>query len=284
MNSPETRDILLKRIRDKRDRIKLFLSNLEPTGIRLTNFNIICGAIATVLTATPAISGKELFNALSITDPNSSIWRIWVGVAALFSLLSTIAANLYKSHDIASRLGKAQACYAKLEGLETLLDLNQIDINKAAIDYAQIISEVPFISDTRVRFFNRRTSIDLVRGEINEPRPNQVVEKTINCSGWVEGIGPGCHLWLAVEDRGYIWPKEKEIIVGTNGYWKDIIFEEGTKEVFSLSLFVANNTANKRIRAWLDAGDATGDYKELQRLPDTRRIASIDGLKRKNVS
>jgi hypothetical protein len=284
MNDSETRDSLLKRIRDKRDTIKLFLRNLEPTGNRLTNFNIICGAIATVLTATPAIFGKELSNALGITDPNSSAWRIWVGFAALFSLLSTIAANLYKSREIASRLGKAQAGYVKLEGLETVLDLNLIDINKAAIDYAQIISEIPFISDTSTTFFKRRTSLDMVRGEINEPKPDQVVERTINCSGWVEGIGPGCHLWLAVEDRGFIWPKEREIIVENNGSWKDIIFEEGTTASFSLSLFVANNTANKRIRAWLDAGDTTGNYAELPRLPGTRRLASIDGLNRKNAS
>lgn len=282
MSSSETSESLLKRIRDRRRSIKWFIGNLEPTGTRLTNFNIMCGAIATALTATPAIGGKTLTDALGITDPNSPTWRILFAIAALFSLLSTVAANLYKSYDMASRLGKAQACNAKLEGLETLLQLNQIALKEAATQYTQYIAEVPFITGSR--FLNLPSALDWVKGEINEPKPNQVVESTISCSGWVEGLSPGCHLWLAVEVDGYIWLKEREFFAEDDGSWKDTIYEEGTLATFSLSLFVANIQANKRFRAWLDKGDATGNYDKIRRVPGTRRIAKIDGLRRANVS
>ena len=282
MISSETHENLLKRIREKRRSIKWFIDNLEPTGTRLTNFNIICGAIATALTATPAIGGKPLMDAFGITDPNSITWRILFATAALFSLLSTIAANLYKSNDIASRVGKAQVCDAKLEGLEMQLELDQIALKEAASQYAQCIAEIPFISGKSL--FKQSSAIDWVKGEIIEPKPNQVIESTINCSGWVEGMSPGCHLWLAVEADGYIWPKEREFFAEDDGSWEDTIFEQGTTATFALSLFVANNQANKKIRAWLDQGDAKGYYQQMKRVAGTRRLAKIDGLRRTNVS
>jgi hypothetical protein len=281
MPATETAESLLKRIRDRRRKIKWYIDNIEPTGVRLTNFNIVCGAIATALTATPAIGGKPLMDVLGLTDPESLSWRVVFALAALFSLLSTIAANLYKSHDIASRLSKAQVCDVKLEGLETLLELNQIAIKEAATQYAQYIAEIPFISQRQ--FLKSSSALEWVKGEINEPKRSQVVERTISCSGWVEGVDPECHLWLAVEANGYIWPKEREFFADDDGSWKVTIYEEGATAAFSLSLFVANKQAHKKIRAWLDKGDATGNYVKMRRVPGTRRIASVDGLRRENV-
>jgi hypothetical protein len=280
MNNLDTRESLLKRIKDRRRSIRFYLSRLEPTGLRLTNFNIICGAIATVLTVTPAIGGKTVIEIFGSSDPNSLAWRIPFAMAALFSLLSTIAANLYKSQDIASRLSKAQACDAKLEGLEAFLELNQIDLKDAATQYTQHISEISFVSDDRRNLLRWRSSLDQVKGEILDPKSDQVVEKTIQCFGWVEGLGPGCHLWLAVESGGFFWPKERELHPEKDGSWRDRIYEEGTTESFSVSLFVANDKANKQIRAWLDHGDETGNYQEMRRVPGTRRVARVDGLRR----
>jgi len=282
MTIPEPRKNLIKRIKDRRQSIKWYIDSLEPTGNRLTNFNIICGAIVTALTATSALGGKPLMDALGITDPNSLTWRILFAIAALFSLMSTIAANLYKTHDIASRLSKAQVCAAKLEGLETSLELDQITLKDAATQYAQYIAEVPFITGSKFRMFP--SAIDWVKGGINEPKPNQVVDSTIFCSGWVEDLDPDCHLWLAVEAGGHIWPKEREFLAEADGSWKNTVYEEGTRKTFALSLFVANKQANRKFRAWLDAGDKSGRYKEMQRVPGTRRLAKIDGLHRGSVS
>lgn len=282
MSSSEPRNIILNKIKIKRDSIKCFIANLEPFGSRLTNFNIICGAIATALMATPAIGGKPLMDAFSILDPNSLTWRILFAIAALFSLLSTIAASLYKSNEIASHLGKAQVCDAKLEGLEMLIKVDQITLKDAVSQYNQYITEITFIIGSR--FVKLPSAIDLVKGEINEPKPNQDVENTISCSGRVEGMDSECHLWLAVEADGYIWPKEREIFAEDDGSWKVPVYEQGKTATFSLSLFVADSQANKRIRAWVDEGDATGNYIKMRRLPGTRRIDSINGLRRVNVS
>jgi hypothetical protein len=67
MNILNTRDGLLKRIHDKRRNIKSYVKDIEPVGIRLTNLNIICGAIATVFTATPALGGETLLGVPGIS-------------------------------------------------------------------------------------------------------------------------------------------------------------------------------------------------------------------------
>jgi hypothetical protein len=281
MNSPNTTEGLLKRIKNKRREIKSFLS----LGTRLTYLNIICGSIATVLTAVPAIGGKTVLETLlGDSDPDSLAWRIPFASAALFSLLATIAANLYKTQDIASRTGKAEACDAKLEGLQTSLELNQTTVKNATNKYKQYISEIPFVSRKRGSLLRKSSSIDTVNGEIFEPQRNQVVEKTFPCSVWVENLGAACHLWLAVEINGQIWPKERELHLDEDGTWRGIVREEGGPEVFSLCLFAAGDKANQQIEAWRDRGIDTGDYQAFRRLPDTRLIASIDGLHRQTTA
>lgn len=281
MNGTHTSEELLKRIKAKRRSIQSFVSSLKPRATRLTNFNIICGSIATVLTATPAIGGKTVIEALGSSDPDTLAWRIPFALAALFSMLSTIAANLYKAQDITSRLGKAEACDARLEGLETFLELNQITVKDAATKYTQYISEIPFVSKESAALWRKYSSLDKVKGEILEPQPNQVVEKTFPCAVKVEDLDAACHLWLVVEIAGKMWPKERELRLEEDGTWRGIIREEGRTKTFSLSLFAASDRANQAIRAWLDRGDATGNYDAFSRLPGTRRIASVDGLHRK---
>jgi hypothetical protein len=283
MDDISTQYGLQKRIRDKRRNIKSYIENMEPIGIRLTNLNIICGAIATVFTATPAIGGSAVLDIFSGPNSETNTARILFASAALFSLLSTIAANLYKSREIASRLSRAQASDAKLEGLETLLELKQIELPHAANLYTQYIYEIPFITEDSYNFLRKSAPIDLVKGYISEPKPNERVEKTIISSGRVEGMSKGCHLWLAVEANGFIWPKEREIFVEQDGSWKEYISEEGSSETFSLSLYVANNAANKHIRSWMDRGDETGNYPELRRVRGTRRLSRVDGLYRNDI-
>ena len=283
MSKSETPQSLLKRIKDRRRSIRSFVKNLEPKGILLTNVNIICSAIATLLTAAPAIGGKTLMDAVGASSPDSISWRILFALAALLSLVSAIAANLYKSHDMASNLNKARACDAKLEGLETLLELNKITLDDAATQYTQFLPDISFISDSSM-MLSDHSVLDWVKGEISQPHSSQVVHDVIKCSGWVEGAGSNLHLWLAVEIKGCIWPKEGEIFVDDDGSWSKTIHEEGATDSFSLSLFVANKKANKRIRAWLDKCDETGNYSELRRLPGLRRVARVDDLHRKQAS
>lgn len=283
MSKPETHEGLLKRINDRRRSIQLFVNNVEPKGVMLTNVNIVCSAIATFLTAAPAIGGKSLMDAIGASSPNSILWRIFFGAAALLSLMSVIAANLYKSHDMASHLRKARACDAKLEGLETLLEVRKIELNDAVTEYIQLLPDIDFISDNKWAQKDQSV-LDWVQGEISKPHSGQCVEDVISCSGWAEGTGSALHLWLAVEIKGKIWPKEGEIFLDNSGGWRKPIHEEGAPGSFSLSLFVANKKANSRIRAWLDNCDQCGDYTELRRFPGLRRVARVDGLRRNKAS
>ena len=65
--------------------------------------------------------------------------------AAICSVSATITTNMSKSDETASKILKAQTCDAKLEGLETLIELEQIDAAKASALYTQYLPEVSFI-------------------------------------------------------------------------------------------------------------------------------------------
>lgn len=281
MSTAETPKSLLKRIKDRRRSIHSFIKHVEPKGVLLTNVNIICSAVATVLTAGSAIGGEKLITQM-LEPSDAAKWKIVFAVPVLFSLASLIAANLYKSHDMAANLSKARTCDAKLEGLETLLELNKITLDDAATQYTQFLPDISFIGDSSM-ILRERSMLDWVKGDITRPQPSDMVPDVIVCSGWAEGLGSNLHLWLAVEIKGCIWPKEGEVSVDNDGSWNKTIHEEGVTDSFSLSLFVANKNANRRIRAWLDKCDETGHYSEFRRLPGLRRIARVDDLHRKKA-
>lgn len=268
-------ETLLQKIRDKRRRIAAFVSDLEPQGVRLTNLGIICGSVATALTAMPAIGGKTLTDALGGAGPEAPSWRILCGAASLFSLIAAVATNLYKSHDIASRLSKSQACDAKLDGLQTLVELGQMPTEEAARKYEVCLPEIAFIP-SEDKPIGRRPSLEAVSGGITDPRPAEVVNRKFSCSGWGKGFVPGLNLWLAVEINGRIWPKESLILIENDGSWRKIIFEEGASGDFSLSLFAADAKGNKHIQAWLDRCNQFGTYPELRRTPGMIRLDMVN--------
>jgi hypothetical protein len=282
MSEPETFDGLLRRLHDKRRRIAAFVNKYEPRGARLTNLGIICGAIATALTAAPAIGGLRLTEALGSTGPNSPSWRVLCIAATLFSLVATIATNLFKSHDIASRLARAQACDAKLEGLEILAELKQVSLKEATARYEKCLPDVSFISpeEKPKRWFQRTRRLDGVEGNIEQPNPNQVVGDTFLCSGHSSGLESGLYLWLVVEIDGRLWPKEGEISVRDDGSWSKTIFEEGAADEFSLSLWAVNARGDGHVRDWFKECDRTGNYRELRRASGMQRLAKVSGLRR----
>ncbi|TQV86420.1 hypothetical protein [Aliikangiella coralliicola] len=137
---------LLKRINDKRSEIEQYLSRTRPRNRRLVNTAIICSAVAAALTAGPAFGGKTftawLTGTLGLTSP---VWQLMCIGAAVCSLGATITTNMSKSDETASKILRAQTCDAKLEGLETLIEMEQIDAAKASSLYTQYLPEVSFI-------------------------------------------------------------------------------------------------------------------------------------------
>ena len=126
--------------------------------------------------------------------------------------------------------------------------------------------------------FVRNRSYDKVTGSINNPQPNETVQRTFNCSGVVTGTQRGLKFWLVVEVGDLMWPKENKVVPNDDNTWNAIVFEDGATETFALALFVADSKANRNIEEWLEAGRSTGNYSELKGIPGARRIARVGGL------
>jgi hypothetical protein len=281
-NNKEEKDKLLKIVRDKRRRITVYLQELEPRGSRLTNSSIVFGGIATLLTATQLAFGKGPANFLKTIYPAAgiSVWQLLAVAATICSASAAIAGAIYKQQEIASRLAKAQSCAAKLEALETSLDLDLINLKEANTRYAQYIAEIPFVGATGTVVRGKVSKLDLVKGEITSPVASESVARTFRCTGWVRDVESSVHLWLAVEANGLIWPKEGQILPDESGSWTATVWEHGATDLFSLSLRAADRRGHRNIVAWLESGkNSGGKYTEIASLPGTRRVASVDGLR-----
>jgi hypothetical protein len=121
-------------------------------------------------------------------------------------------------------------------------------------------------------------SLDKVKGGINRPAKNDTVPKVIDADGWVRDIEKYQHLWLVIEVGNHKWPKAGELQADKNGAWQRTVFEDGTGDTFSLSLFVANEDGQKKIEEWLDIGALIGYHPFELDIPGTRRLARVDGL------
>lgn len=278
----EDKDKLLKTIRDKRRRIALYLQEVEPRGSRLTNRSIVFGGIATLLTAAQLAFGRGSINVLQSISPvgGISVWQLLAVAATICSAIAAIAGAIYKQQEIASRLAKTQSCAVKLEGLETSLDLDLINIKEANTRYTQHIAEIPWISaEGTGTKSGGKYSVDSVIAEITSPVASQSVPRAFRAAGSASKVGVNVHLWLAVEANGLIWPKEGQIIPDDSDSWTATVFEDGASDLFSLSLLAADRRGHKNIEAWLDSGKRSGMYTELRSLRGTRRVSRVDGLR-----
>jgi hypothetical protein len=141
---PET--ALLDKIRAKRAEIDTFLRTMEPRSERLTNITIVCGAISAALTAAPALGGRSLTDWLTeIFGLTLPVWQLLCFGAMICSIAVTISTNLSRSQEITSKIMKAQACDAKLEGLETLIEVGRVDVDSASNQFVNALTHITFI-------------------------------------------------------------------------------------------------------------------------------------------
>lgn len=140
------KETLLQKVADKRSEIEAFLSKTEPRNVRLVNTAIVASAIAAAFTAGPAFGGETLTawltKTLGLTSP---VWQLLCLVATACSVVAAIATNLSKSYAIAAKLASARQTDAKLEGLETLIETDQISMKQASSLYAQYLEDVAFL-------------------------------------------------------------------------------------------------------------------------------------------
>lgn len=144
--NPNESSTLLSKIRAKRKDLSGYLSTMEPRNSRLINYSIVAGALAAGLTAGPGIGGDGFIGATKgLISFGVPVWQVLCLVATMLSLIAVISNGMLKSHDLTSKIGQARMCDAKLEGLETMLELEQIEVKQAAQRYSQYLTEIPHI-------------------------------------------------------------------------------------------------------------------------------------------
>ncbi|HYP44141.1 MAG TPA: hypothetical protein VEQ66_02965 [Propionibacteriaceae bacterium] len=147
---------LLDLIENRRRSVKAYLKKARPRADRLLLVSIISSALAAALTAGPALGGPELNHSLAVTlgaGKDSSIWRVLCLLAMVVSVIAAISANLSRAKGGEARIINAETCLAELEGLQTMIEFQQVPVPEAVKLYQQYVAKVPYIdsdlSETR---------------------------------------------------------------------------------------------------------------------------------------
>lgn len=156
MDGPETvvstdaeqRQKLLERIRGKRAQVAAWLRQNERRTSRISNATIIASSLAAALMVGPGLGGEKfttrMAQLLSVAD-DSLVWRALCLAALLISVGIAILNRLNGSPDTAMRLATARLCLARLEGLETAVEVGTVNVSDGLKQYQQYVNDVPFI-------------------------------------------------------------------------------------------------------------------------------------------
>ncbi|SRR6056297_966110 len=139
-------DTLLEKIRTKRREVADYLKTNEPRQSRYITISIVAGACAAALTAGPGVGGTGFIeSAKGVVSFGIPVWQVLCLLATFLSMAAVITNGLLKSRDLTSKIAQVQGCDAKLEGLEIMLDLKQIDLKRATSLYTQYLTEISHI-------------------------------------------------------------------------------------------------------------------------------------------
>lgn len=129
------------------------------------------------------------------------------------------------------------------------------------------------------------------KGKIFSPANNSVLlSETILCSGSLDKIPEGYHIWLFVErdtltndgEVSRYWPKEPEL--PKDSLWSSLLIENYVpqkeySDFFSISLYMLNEEGHKKVQAWLKHSAVTGDYIPFRSVPYFRKpLDRVDNL------
>jgi hypothetical protein len=135
-------DQLLQLLRGKRSQVEAFLATMQPRKNRLLNIVIYAGSLSAVLTAAPAVGGTSLTGWLtSLLGLSSPSWQLLCATASVCSIMTTIATQQLKSHNIEQNISAAQRCRARLELLEVGIVAGRIDNAQASDEYMRCVEE-----------------------------------------------------------------------------------------------------------------------------------------------
>ncbi|MDR8394550.1 hypothetical protein NC796_25620 [Aliifodinibius sp. S!AR15-10] len=139
-------EALLEKIRSKRREVAEYLKKSEPRQSRLITTSIVAGALAAALTAGPGVGGSGFIEAAKgVVSFGIPVWQVLCLLATMLSMAAVITNGLLKTRDLTSKIAQVRGCDAKLEGLETMLELDQIELQQAASLYTQYLTEIPHV-------------------------------------------------------------------------------------------------------------------------------------------
>ena len=129
-----------------RSQVAAYLIHARARQRRLINLAIVAGAVATVLTASPALGGLAFSDWLNETfGLISPAWQVLCAGAALCSLAAAISTQLLKSHAIDEHVARAEAVRAKLEALDMGRITGRLTPEQVATEYSACIEQASFL-------------------------------------------------------------------------------------------------------------------------------------------
>lgn len=139
-------DALLQKIKTKRREVADYLKKSEPRQSRLITTSIVAAALAAALTAGPGVGGGGFIEAAKgVVSFGIPVWQVLCLLATILSVAAVITNSMLKSNDMTSKIAQVRGCDAKLEGLEIMLELQQIDLQQATTLYTQYLTEIPHV-------------------------------------------------------------------------------------------------------------------------------------------
>lgn len=129
-----------------RSQIAAYLARARARQRRLINLAIVAGAVATVLTASPALGGLAFSDWLNETfGLTSPAWQVLCAGAAMCSLAAAISTQLMKSHAVEEHVARAEAVRAKLEALDLGRITGRLTPEQVATEYSACIEQASFL-------------------------------------------------------------------------------------------------------------------------------------------
>ena len=139
---------LLERIHAKHEQVSAYVKQNERRVGRISNLTIIASSVAAVLMVGPGFGGEKftarVAQLFSVPD-DSLVWRTLCLSALLISVGIAILNRMNQSPDAAQRLASARLCLARLEGLETGVEVGTTSVSDGTKQYQQYVNDVAFI-------------------------------------------------------------------------------------------------------------------------------------------
>jgi hypothetical protein len=129
-----------------REQVASYLRHARARQRRLLNLAIVAGALATTLTASPALGGLALSDWLGETfGLTSPAWQVLCAGAAMCSLAAAIATQLLKSNNVDERVTQAENVRARLEVLDLGRVTGRLTPDQVAAEYSACIQQASFL-------------------------------------------------------------------------------------------------------------------------------------------